>query len=58
MINRKLNNLPLSQQSETQKVLKKVISANNTLANLNGVVSIISNSPHFDKLFSSSRSKR
>jgi hypothetical protein len=55
---KQLINLPLIQQIETQKVLKKAISANRALANLNGVVSIISNSPpHFNKLFSSSKSK-
>ncbi len=40
----KLNNLPLTQQIETQKVLKKAISANRALANLNGVARIIPNS--------------
>lgn len=40
----KLNNLSLSKQIETQKVLKKAISANRALANLNGVAYIISNS--------------
>ena len=40
----KLNNLPLAHQIETQKVLKKAISANRALANLNGVARIIPNS--------------
>ena len=40
----KLNNLPLTQQIETPKVLKKAISANRALANLNGVARIIPNS--------------
>ena len=40
----KLNNLPLKKQIETQKVLKKAISANRALANLNGVARIIPNS--------------
>ncbi len=44
MINNKLNNLPLTQTIETQKVLKKAISANRALANLNGVARIIPNS--------------
>ena len=39
-----LNRLPLSHQIETQKVLKKAISANRALANLNGVARIIPNS--------------
>lgn len=39
-----LNNLPLIQTIETQKVLKKAISANRALANLNGVARIIPNS--------------
>ena len=38
-----INNLPLAQQIETPKVLKKAISANRALANLNGVARIISN---------------
>lgn len=38
------NNLPLSRQVETQKVLKKAISANRVLASLNGVARIIPNS--------------
>jgi hypothetical protein len=41
---KQLINLPLIQQIETQKVLKKAISANNTLVNLNGVARIIPNS--------------
>ncbi len=43
-MNRKLNNLPLIQPIETQKVLKKVILANRALGNLNGVARIIPNS--------------
>ncbi len=43
MMNRKLNNLALIQPMETQKVLKKAISANRALANLNGVARIIPN---------------
>ena len=43
-MNRKLNNLALIQPIETQKVLKKAISANRALANLNGVARIIPNS--------------
>lgn len=43
MNNSKLNNLPLTNQIETPKVLKKAISANRALANLNGVVRIIPN---------------
>ena len=39
-----LNRLPLPHQIETQKVLKKAISANRALANLNGVARIIPNS--------------
>ena len=39
-----INKLPLSHQIETQKVLKKAISANRALANLNGVARIIPNS--------------
>lgn len=39
-----IENLPLAHQVETQKVLKKAISANLALANLNGVARIISNS--------------
>ena len=39
-----INNLPLTQQIETPKVLKKAISANRALANLNGVARIIPNS--------------
>ena len=39
-----LTNLPLTHQIETQKVLKKAISANKALANLNGVARIIPNS--------------
>ena len=39
-----MNNLPLTYQVETQKVLKKAISANRALANLNGVARIIPNS--------------
>jgi Fic family protein len=41
---KQLINLPLIQQIETQKVLKKAISANRALANLNGVARIIPNS--------------
>lgn len=40
----KLINLPLTQQIETPKVLKKAILANRALANLNGVAKIIPNS--------------
>ena len=40
----KLNNLPLKKEIETPKVLKKAISANKALANLNGVARIIPNS--------------
>ena len=39
-----LTKLPLLQEIETQKVLKKAISANRALANLNGVARIIPNS--------------
>ena len=39
-----LKSLPLTYQIETQKVLKKAISANRALANLNGVARIIPNS--------------
>ena len=39
-----MNNLPLTNQIETPKVLKKAISANKALANLNGVARIIPNS--------------
>lgn len=39
-----MNKLPLTHQIETQKVLKKAISANRALANLNGVARIIPNS--------------
>lgn len=39
-----MNNLPLTHQVETKKVLKKAISANRALANLNGVARIIPNS--------------
>ena len=39
-----ISQLPLSYQLETQKVLKKAISANRALANLNGVARIIPNS--------------
>lgn len=39
-----IENLPLIKQIETQKVLKKAISANRALANLNGVARIIPNS--------------
>ena len=39
-----INNLPITQPIETQKVLKKAISANRALANLNGVARIIPNS--------------
>jgi Fic family protein len=35
---------PLTETIETQKVLKKAISANRALANLNGVARIIPNS--------------
>ncbi|MDY0321932.1 MAG: Fic/DOC family N-terminal domain-containing protein [Arcobacteraceae bacterium] len=44
MSNNQLNKLPLKKEIETQKVLKKAISANRTLANLNGVARIIPNS--------------
>ena len=44
MNNNKLIKLPLANQIETQKVLKKAISANRALANLNGVARIIPNS--------------
>jgi Fic family protein len=44
MNNNQLNKLPLKKEIETQKVLKKAISANRTLANLNGVARIIPNS--------------
>ena len=40
----KMERLPLSNIVETQKVLKKAISANRALANLNGVARIIPNS--------------
>mgnify|MGYP000529372159 FL=1 len=40
----KLNNLPLKKEIETPKVLKKAISTNKALANLNGVARIIPNS--------------
>ena len=40
----KLNNRPLKKEIETPKVLKKAISANRALANLNGVARIIPNS--------------
>ena len=40
----KLNNLALKKEIETPKVLKKAISANKALANLNGVARIIPNS--------------
>lgn len=39
-----MNNLPLIHNIETPKVLKKAISANRALANLNGVARIIPNS--------------
>lgn len=39
-----IENLPLTQQIETKKVLKKAISANRALAKLNGVARIIPNS--------------
>ena len=39
-----IKKLPLTHQIETQKVLKKAISANRALANLNGVARIIPNS--------------
>jgi len=38
-----LNNLPPPQSPETPKVLKKAISANRALANLNGTAKIIPN---------------
>jgi len=38
-----LNNLPPPQTLETKKVLKKAISANRALANLNGTAKIIPN---------------
>jgi Fic family protein len=40
----KMEKLSLTHQIETQKVLKKAISANRALANLNGVARIIPNS--------------
>jgi len=39
----KLTNLLLTTQPETKKVLKKAISANRALANLNGTAKIIPN---------------
>lgn len=39
-----IKNLPLTHQIETPKALKKAISANRALANLNGVARIIPNS--------------
>lgn len=39
-----MEKLSLTHQIETQKVLKKAISANRALANLNGVARIIPNS--------------
>ena len=39
-----MERLPLSNIIETTKVLKKAISANRALANLNGVARIIPNS--------------
>lgn len=44
MIDTKLKKLPLLQEIETKKVLKKGISANKALAKLNGVTKIIPNS--------------
>lgn len=44
MISFRLRNLPPQEEIETQKVLKKAISANRALANLNGVARIIPNS--------------
>ena len=41
---KQLINLPLKKEIETPKVLKKAISANRALANLNGVARIIPNS--------------
>ena len=38
-----MEKLPLNQDLETKKVLKKVISANKELAKLNGIMSIIPN---------------
>jgi len=38
-----LKNLPLTQTPETQKVLKKAISANRALAKLNGTAKMIPN---------------
>lgn len=37
----KLTNLSLIQEVEIQKVLKKAISANRALVNLNGVASMV-----------------
>lgn len=39
-----IKKLPLTHQIETQKVLKKAISGNRALANLNRVIRIIPNS--------------
>ena len=39
----KTTNLPPTTQLETQKVLKKAISANSALARLNGAVKMIPN---------------
>ena len=39
-----MNKLPLHQITETQKVLKKAISSNRALVNLNGMARIIPNS--------------
>lgn len=36
-----IKNLPITQTIETQKVLKKAISANRALAKLNGVARIL-----------------
>jgi len=44
MNNNQLKSLPLTHQVETPRVLKKAISANRALANLNGVARIIPNS--------------
>jgi len=43
-MNNKIKKFLLSQEVETQKVIKKAISANRALANLNGVARIIPNS--------------
>lgn len=43
-MNNKIKKFLLSQEVETQKVIKKAISANRVLANLNSVARIIPNS--------------